>query len=163
MASDRVSFLVKEVYFPSGDVGQTVCTVSVGEEVFKLDVKLSQPPFGTTVKEAISTVSGETAVQIDLFYEDHLQASADFKLSEFFPSGLRGDTENWILLLDSPENSSKSEEYTQIKLWMGFPAPPPPSPARICPYLSKLESVFRLEQECKAFTQPIPAFLPLKS
>lgn len=143
MSTESLKLLVKEVYFPSGDSSQAILTLSIGEDVTKLEVLPTQSPF--TVPFRSSNITAETLIQIELFYEDRLWAAAEFRLGEFFVEGLLGESENWVVLNDSGQVEEESEEYTQVKLWMGFETRPA---GKSCPYLSTLEAAFAQSQAC---------------
>ncbi len=148
MSTESLKLLVKEVYFPSGDSAQAILTLSIGEEVAKLEVCFIQPPFNAPLHS--SSITPDTLIQIELFYEDRLWAAAEFRLGEFFAEGLEGESENWVVLNDSQQAEEVSEEYTQVKLWMGFATPR--ATGKSCPYLSTLEAVFSQSQACISHT-----------
>lgn len=148
MSTESLKLLVKEVYFPSGDCAQAILTLSIGEEVTKLEVCVMQPPFSAPIHS--SSITPDTLIQIELFYEDRLWAAAEFRLGEFFAEGLEGESENWVVLNDSQQVEEVSEEYTQVKLWMGFTAAR--ATGKSCPYLFTLEAVFSQSQACTPHT-----------
>ena len=115
MSTESLKLLVKEVHFPSGDPSQAILTLSIGDDVTKLEVLSTQSPFTSPFHSR--NITAETLIQIELFYEDRLWAAAEFRLGEFFGEGLQGESENWVVLNDS-EQGEESEEYTQVKLQM---------------------------------------------
>ena len=145
MSVESLQVRVKEVHFPSGDSTQTVLTLSIQDEVTKLEVLFPQSPFSTLIK-CSKAISQDTLIQIELFYEDQLWAGAEFRLGDFFGEEFRGECENWVVLSDSQQVEEESEEYTQVKLWMHLSTAT--HTGKGCPYLTTIERALAETQTC---------------